>query len=131
MSSWLFETPQDIADALCRAPAFYHASSTSLMRLRRHARRPDAGPFRAGFLATIDERAELARLLASLEQRERALLLHWFVEDRPVAWIAKRLGISRVHCYRLRNRALRTMLDEHLDRVEKSQVIRTTANVGA
>lgn len=122
MSGSLFETPQDIAEALCRAPVHYQASSTSLMRLRRHARRPEAGPFRAGFLATIDERTELTHLLAGLDQRERELLLHWFVEDRPVAWIAKRLGISRVHCYRVRNRALRSMLDEHLNRVEKQTV---------
>lgn len=121
MSSWLFETPQDIADALCKAVGFYQASSTSLMRLRRHARRPDAGPFRAGFLTAIDERAELTRLLDGLDQRSRTLLLLWFVEDRPVTGIARHLGISRVHCYRLRDKALRAMLDEHLDRVEAAR----------
>jgi DNA-directed RNA polymerase specialized sigma24 family protein len=116
VSSWLFETTQDIADALCKAVGFYQASSTSLMRVRRQVRRPDAGPFRAGFLTAIDERAELSRLLGSLDARSRTLLHLWFVEDQPVTGIARQLGISRVHCYRLRDKALRAMLDEHLER---------------
>lgn len=66
-------------------------------------------PFGGVFLAGIEERSELVRRLRLIEPRDRKLLFLWYVEGLPVTTIAKRLGISRVHCYRLRKRALQQM----------------------
>ena len=46
-----------------------------------------------------------------LEPRERELLFLWYGEDWPVTRIAAHLGISRVHCYRMRDRALQRLID--------------------
>lgn len=113
----LFWTAQDIVDALRSAAPSCQMTSTSMMRIRRNGREPHAEPFRPGFLSTIDTRTELTYLLGLLDERSRTLLVLWFVEDFTVISIAGRLGISRVHCYRLRDKALRTMLAEHQRRV--------------
>lgn len=81
------------------------------MLARQGAWDPHAEPFGRGFLTGLDERSELARLLDALDPRERRLLVLWFVEGYPVSAIARALGISRVHCYRLKDRALRQMLE--------------------
>ena len=84
--------------------------SVSLISVERFERDPTADPFRPGFLASLDRRTELIELLRRLDQRSQRLLLLWFVHERPPAEIAAELRISRVHCYRLRNRALDEML---------------------
>lgn len=67
--------------------------------------------FRPGFVAGIEERAELVRRLRRLKSRERTLLYLWYVEGRPVVDIARRLSVSRMHCYRLAKRALFEMTE--------------------
>jgi Homeodomain-like domain-containing protein len=69
-------------------------------------------PFHPGVVAGLEERAELARRLRRLDSRDRLLVFLWYVQGWSVPNIAARLGISRVHCYRVRDRALRAMLDE-------------------
>lgn len=71
----------------------------------------DRDPFGFGFIAGLEERVELARLLRRLDHRSAELLLLWYAHDWPVARIAERLGISRVHCYRLRDRAFAMLVD--------------------
>lgn len=66
-------------------------------------------PFHFAFLGRVEDRGELIRRLQLIEPRERLLLFLWYVAGWPVASIAERLGISRVHCYRLRASALRRM----------------------
>ncbi len=75
------------------------------------ARDPEEEPFGPGFLTRFEERTEVDRLLQDLDPRDRQLLTLWYVEGHPVTTIARRLGISRVHCYRLRDRALRQMVE--------------------
>jgi DNA-directed RNA polymerase specialized sigma24 family protein len=69
-------------------------------------------PFHPGVIAGMEERAELARRLRRLDDRDRLLVFLWYVRGWPVPNIAAHLGISRVHCYRVRDRALRAMVDE-------------------
>lgn len=71
----------------------------------------DTEPFRPGFISQFDERAELARRMSRLPQKERALLTMWHCAGHPVAHIARTLGISRVHCYRLADKALARLID--------------------
>ena len=69
-------------------------------------------PFHPGVIAGLEERAELGRRLRRLSDRDRLLVFLWYVEGWPAPMIAARLGISRVHCYRVRDRSLGAMLDE-------------------
>ncbi len=112
----LFEFPTDISEALAASADCYQSASTSVLRISRRGRDPRRGPFRSGFLDGLETRTELNRLLAHLDERARLLLLLWFVHERPVTAIADRLRISRMHCYRLRDRALQQMLENHLQR---------------
>jgi hypothetical protein len=83
-----------------RTGSILHVASTG--ERRREA-------FHPGLVAGLEERAALARALKQIAPRERLLLFMWYVEERPVTEIAAQLGISRVHCYRLRNGALARM----------------------
>jgi DNA-directed RNA polymerase specialized sigma24 family protein len=67
--------------------------------------------FRPAFVMGMDERTDLVHRFRALEPRERMLLFLWYVEGRPVTEVASRLGISRVHCYRLRAKALQTLAE--------------------
>lgn len=107
----MFLTAGDVIRALARFRDCYDPKTASLMLVGSHAQDPHAEPFRAGFIARFDERAELLRRLATLDERARRLLVLWHVEAVPVAHIARRLGISRVHCYRVNRRALDAILD--------------------
>jgi hypothetical protein len=66
-------------------------------------------PFSGGFLASVEERRELTRRLRLLEPRDRVLLYLWYTARWQVTAIAQHIGISRVHCYRLRDRAMLVM----------------------
>jgi DNA-directed RNA polymerase specialized sigma24 family protein len=107
----VFRTRQQLMDALARLGEDPGPGSISLISVDRVKRATICEPFRPGFLASVDRRSELLALLRRLDERSQRLLLLWFVKDRPPAEIANDLGVSRVHCYRLRNRALDEMLE--------------------
>jgi DNA-directed RNA polymerase specialized sigma24 family protein len=104
----LFGSPGEIVRALKRYRDCYDPATTSLMAFGGPSD-PHGEPFRKGFIANFEERAELARRLNTLGERERRLLVLWHVEGHPVARIGRMLGISRVHCYRLQKIALEAM----------------------
>lgn len=80
-------------------------------------------PFHPDFLRGVDERAELVKRLRLIDPRERLLLFLWYAAGWPVTSIAAHLGISRVHCYRLRNRAIRRMTADDAAGDEGSVVV--------
>jgi hypothetical protein len=104
-STTLLSDPSDVIRALTRFGDVFDPRTGSILFLGG-TRGFRTEPFHPGFLAGVEERAELARRLHRLGQRERLLLFLWYVEGDSASEIAERLGISRVHCYRLRNRAL-------------------------
>jgi hypothetical protein len=65
--------------------------------------------FRSGLLDHLGERAELCRRMEAIQQRDRALLVLWYVEQLPVEDISKRLRISRRQCFRRRASAIRAI----------------------
>jgi DNA-directed RNA polymerase specialized sigma24 family protein len=106
----LFTHPAEVVRALRRYRDCYDPQSTSLMAFGGPSD-PHAEPFRAGFVSHFEERAELQRRLQELDERSQKLLILWHVAGHPVAHIARMLGVSRVHCYRLQHQALELMLD--------------------
>ncbi|HVL90597.1 MAG TPA: sigma factor-like helix-turn-helix DNA-binding protein [Actinomycetota bacterium] len=106
-----FAHPGDVVRALERSRDCFDPSSTSLM-IVAETKNPHRDPFGRGFIAGFEERTELRKRLARLDERSRALVILWHAYGHPVAQIARRLGISRVHCYRLERRALDLMIDQ-------------------
>jgi DNA-directed RNA polymerase specialized sigma24 family protein len=113
--SSVLRDPGEIVRALKRFRDCYDPRTTSVLSFTSHAD-PHGDPFRRGFISHFEERAELIRRLRLLDERERLLLLMWHTEGRPVTEIARLLGMSRVHAYRVQRKALDQMLsiDEQL-----------------
>jgi hypothetical protein len=118
----LFATAGEFIAALRRVPECYDPRTSSMLVTRRGRGGLNAEPFHAGFVTRFEERAEVIRLLHFIDSRSRRLLVLWFVEGEPVTRIARRLHISRVHCYRLKDQALRTMLQDGKGSVEAGSV---------
>jgi len=104
-----FVQPEDVARALARLGQEFEPRTGSILFAGGQARRTESEPFGPGFLSWMENRGELIRRLRQLDQRDRLLLFLWYVQAWPPYRVAERLGISRVHCYRLRNRALRAL----------------------
>lgn len=66
--------------------------------------------FRAGLLDHLTERSELCQRMELIEERDRHLLVLWYVEQLAVEDISRRLRISRRQCFRRKSRAIRTIV---------------------
>jgi hypothetical protein len=109
----MFETPEQVAAALKRYRDVYDPKTTSLIIVSNHAFDTSGDPFSGDFLSGMGRREELRRRLREcVTPRARHLLFLWYVADLPVSSIARRLKISRIHCYRLRKDALTSMCDD-------------------
>lgn len=114
----MFETVAAVVRALKTFRDFYHPKSSSILLVSNESPDPDADPFRRGFLASLEERTELLKRLAALDERERAVVMLWYVADLPVREICAKLSLSRSHCYRIRNKALQAMAEPDVGRLE-------------
>lgn len=106
-----FETPASVVCALKRYRDVFDPTTTSVILVSSNQFDPARGVFR-GLEGRLDEREELRRrMLERIPVRERKLLFLWYVADLPPARVAASLGISRMHCYRLRKVALEALCD--------------------
>lgn len=70
---------------------------------------PDAGALPADDLERAEESARLFRLVDTLPEDQRAVIVDRFVEDRSIRETAERLGRSEGAIKQLRHRALETL----------------------
>lgn len=105
----MLDGPSDVIRALIRYMDVFDPSTASIVLVGRRGSRFGRDAFRGGFIAGIEERAELVRRLQRLNPRKRNVLCLWYMSSLPAIDIAKHVGISRVHCYRLRKQALSEM----------------------
>ena len=101
----LFRGRSEVVRALSRMYDRVETKSGSIVFVGRSTKRGGSPPG-YGLLNDVEERARLVRGLQVLPERDRLLLFLWYVEEWPVVRIAEYLKLSRVHCYRLRDRAL-------------------------
>lgn len=109
----MLKTVEEVIAALKRYREAFDPKTTSIIMCRKDGFDPLVEPFRAGFLSRIEEREELQRRMRmALTERERTLLWLWYIVDAPVGRIAREVDISRRHCYRLRDKALSSLVNE-------------------
>ncbi|MCA1834367.1 MAG: DUF1492 domain-containing protein [Actinobacteria bacterium] len=114
----MFETVGEVVGALKKFSDFYQPRTNSVLAMSGNGRDPHADPFRGGFIDSLEVRTELLRRLASLDERDRTVVMLWYVSEEPVKEMTARLGISRATLYRLRDRALQEMVETVDDRKE-------------
>lgn len=103
----MLETPGQVIWCLLTYTDWWQPSSASVMQVgaaRRSAGESDG--IRPGLLDTLDERTELCRRVAALDDRLRRILFLWYVAQMPVTDIARQIGVSPRQCQRLRARAV-------------------------
>jgi DNA-directed RNA polymerase specialized sigma24 family protein len=70
----------------------------------------DATPFHPALLDDLEERAELRRRIAWLEEEAAIVLVRWYIEGARPETIARELDRSVRHVYRRRTDAIRLLV---------------------
>lgn len=108
----MYTTVDQVVAGLKSFRDYYGPKSGSVLTASGRGRDIDADPFRRGFLDSLEARTEMLGRLASLDERERSILMLWYVADLPTKDVCYRLNLSRSHAYRLRDKALTQMLNQ-------------------
>ena len=105
----MFDTTDGVIRALRTLGRSSETRSTSILSRSGAGYSVDRDPFHGGFIDSIDTRTELLKRFARLDERERAILTLWYVQDLEVPAICETLGMSRATAYRIRDRAIERM----------------------
>jgi hypothetical protein len=109
----VFETTGNVVWALKRYQDVFDPKSGSIIIPVKGRSEHTSEPFKPGFLEGIDRRDELLyRMRTRLDNRERMLLVLWYIADLKPGEVARKLGISRMHTYRLKKKALWALVDD-------------------
>ena len=109
----LFPEVADVIRALVTLTDWWQPNTTSILQVGGARRASGYGDgIRDGLFDTIGERAELARRVRGLEERDRQILFLWYVKELAAHEVAKEVGISRRQCFRRRSAALRALVDQ-------------------
>ena len=109
----MLATAREVRRAIATLEDFYDPQTGSIVVLAE-SRGKDSyreEPFKSGFLDTLDERHEVARRLQLLDERKRQIMLLWHLETLPKTEIAERVGVSRMHVYRLHGQAMQEIIE--------------------
>lgn len=108
----MLDSPGQVVDCFLRYADWWQPPTTSILQVAttRGKRRLSDG-FRAGILETLDERTELCRRVSQLAERDRELLLRWYVGQDSAEDIASTLHISRRQFFRRRAHAIRKIVE--------------------
>jgi DNA-directed RNA polymerase specialized sigma24 family protein len=109
----VLRTPDAVIRALLTYTDWWQPTTASVMQVgaMRRSGKGFADGLPAGLISTIDVRAELCRRMSLLNDRERTLLFLWYVRQLAVSDIAKAIGTSRRHCFRVRASAIRKLVE--------------------
>ena len=107
----LLESYPAVEEALWRFADAYQPRSSSITTVPSGRITGDRLPFNAAFLDRLDERSELKARLAWLDHEEQIVVLRWYVEGAKPEAIARHLGRSVRHVYRVRARAVERLVD--------------------
>ena len=109
----VFAGVSDVVRALVTFTDWWQPLTSSVLQVGGARRSSGFGDgIRDGLLDTIDQRSELSRRVRRLDDRDRRILLLWYVKELPAHEVAREVGISRRQCFRRRSAALRALVDE-------------------
>jgi DNA-directed RNA polymerase specialized sigma24 family protein len=108
----LLTSSGDVIRCLLTYTDWWQPSTSSILQVgvARRGEGPGDG-LNPGVLETLDERTELCRRVAMLEDRDKRILFLWYVAQLGVAEIARAIGVSSRQCHRLRGRAVQKMVE--------------------
>jgi DNA-directed RNA polymerase specialized sigma subunit len=108
----MLDSPEQVIQCLLTCVDWWQPSTTSILQVGK-ARRKTAlsDGFRDGLLETLDERTELWRRVSQLAERDRELLLLWYVGQDSAEDIASTLRISRRQFFRRKAHAIRKIVE--------------------
>jgi DNA-directed RNA polymerase specialized sigma24 family protein len=108
----VLESPAEVIRCLITYTDWWQPATSSIYQVGAAGRdRNLPEGFRPGLLDHLSERAELVRRMKVIQERDRSLLVLWYLEQLPVEDIAKRLRISRRQCFRRRANAIRVLAE--------------------
>jgi DNA-directed RNA polymerase specialized sigma subunit len=108
----VFANRDEVIKVLSEIDYVYNPNSSSLIVLEgfKNENLSQPEPFKRGFLSGFEKRWVLRQCLSKLEARKAKLLMFWYVQTMPKWQIAKAIGVSRSHLYRLRDKALEEVI---------------------
>jgi DNA-directed RNA polymerase specialized sigma24 family protein len=109
--STLLTSENEVVRCLVTYTDWWQLVSTSVLSLGPRSRGFSSDGIRPGLVETLEERMELSRRMAELPPRERGVLFLWYVGQLSATQVARGVGISRRHCFRVRARALRRIVE--------------------
>src|SRR5689334_16693097 len=98
----LLASSEEVIWALLTYTDWWQPASSSVIQVggaRRSRTLSDGIP--AGLLGSLDLRSELCRRMALISERERQLLLLWYVKQLDAREISRELHISTRQCFRI------------------------------
>jgi DNA-directed RNA polymerase specialized sigma subunit len=104
--------PEAVIRALLTYTDWWQPISSSILQVggaRRGTDLSDGIP--AGLLGSLDERSELCRRMILLGERDRHVLVLWYVRQLDARDISRELHVSRRQCFRLRSNAIRKLVE--------------------
>jgi len=101
----------DVIRCLITYTDWWHLVSASVIQVSARRRQGASDGFSPGLLDTLDERTDLCRKMALLEEKDRHILFLWYVAQLPVREIAAIVGVSGRQCFRRRAKAVRTIVE--------------------
>jgi DNA-directed RNA polymerase specialized sigma subunit len=108
----VLESSREVVRSLITYSDWWQPATASVIQVAGARRDSDFGDgLRPGLVETLDERRELCRRIGHLSDRDRRLLVLWYVVQLPAQEIASTLGVSRRHCFRLRANAIRRIVE--------------------
>jgi hypothetical protein len=108
----LLASREDVIRALVTYTDWWQPASSSVLQVggpRRARGLSDGIP--AGLLGSLDERTELCRRMAFIGERDRHLLLLWYVKQLEAREISRELHVSMRQCFRIRSNAIRKLVE--------------------
>ncbi|MFP5224438.1 MAG: helix-turn-helix domain-containing protein [Actinomycetota bacterium] len=107
----MFPTTDEVTRALRAYARSFGPRSRSVMSTNGNGHDFQDDPFGRGFIENLDARTTLLSRFSVLDERERATLALWYIEDLAVPAICDALGCSRATLYRIRDAALAKLTD--------------------
>ena len=106
----MLDSRPDVVRCLLTYADWWQPTTGSVLVAALSRRASEWDGLRAGLIDSIDERSELCRRMAHIDEADRHILLLWYIAQLAPDEIAHVVGISRRQCYRRRAQAIQMIV---------------------